>query len=504
MSHEFRTPVNSILSLSRILLDRTDGGLTSEQERQVHFIRKAADTLSELINDLLDIAKIEAGKIVIRPVEFEVAELFSTLRGMLRPLLLTDAINLVFAEPEDIPLLHTDESKISQILRNFLSNALKFTERGEVCVSATLTAEGDAVVFSVADTGIGIAPEDQEIIFQEFTQLDNPLQKRVKGTGLGLPLCRKLAELLGGSVSMQSSPGMGSTFFATIPLRYHAPVGAVVEVETQWEIDPSRIPVLVVEDEVETQFIYEKFLKGSHFQAIPARSIRDAHQALVRIRPRAIILDILLSGKDAWTLLSQLKAEEKTRDIPLLVITTVEDQQKGLALGADVYGVKPVERTWLLGELTRLIGQPKVPLVPIIDDKEVSRYVFKQFLAGTPCVLNETATGLEGLRRAREEHPHIIFLDLGMPGMDGYQLLAHLKANPVTRDIPIVVSTAKILSEEEWTQLAGSAAAILPKAALSHELVAKTIAAVLSPEQEQEGDTQDARQIDIETPGHSS
>ena len=190
MSHEFRTPVNSILSLSRLMLDRTDGDLTEEQEKQTIFIRKSAETLSELVNDLLDLAKIEAGKLTVRPTEFAIADLFSTLRGMLRPLLVSEAIELIFEEPIGLSLLRSDEGKLSQILRNFLSNALKFTERGEIRVSATLTSEGDAVVFAVADTGIGIAPEDQEIIFQEFTQLENPLQKQIKGTGLGLPLSK--------------------------------------------------------------------------------------------------------------------------------------------------------------------------------------------------------------------------------------------------------------------------------------------------------------------------
>src|SRR5262249_37575635 len=159
------------------------------------FIRKAADALSELVNDLLDLAKVEAGKTVVQPIDFEVGHLFGALRGMLRPLLVNESLDLVFEEPEGIPRLHNDEAKVSQILRNFISNALKFTERGEVRVTARLIEGSEMITFSVADTGIGIAPEDQERIFQEFTQVDNPLQRRVKGTGLGLPLCRKLAEL---------------------------------------------------------------------------------------------------------------------------------------------------------------------------------------------------------------------------------------------------------------------------------------------------------------------
>ncbi len=219
MSHEFRTPLNSILSLARILLDNTDGILSPEQDKQVTFIRKAAENLSELVNDLLDLAKVEAGKVIIRPNEFSVGSLFGALRGMLRPLLAhNSALTLVFDEPVDLPALYTDESKVSQVLRNFISNALKFTESGEVRVAAA-PGPDDTVVFSVTDTGIGIAPDDQEVIFQEFTQLESARQKRVKGTGLGLPLSRKLAELLGGGITVRSTPGNGIDFFVDHPDR---------------------------------------------------------------------------------------------------------------------------------------------------------------------------------------------------------------------------------------------------------------------------------------------
>ncbi len=200
MSHEFRSPLNSILALSGLLLDRSDGELTTEQDQQVGYIRRAAHDLLELVNDLLDLAKVEAGKVELRPSEFEAVNLFAALRGMLRPLLLSRSVDLVFGDASHIARIYSDEGKIAQILRNFISNALKFTERGEVRV--TVDREGDDdVVFSVSDTGIGIAPEHIELIFQDFVQLDNPIQRRVKGTGLGLPLSKKLAGLLGGSVS---------------------------------------------------------------------------------------------------------------------------------------------------------------------------------------------------------------------------------------------------------------------------------------------------------------
>jgi signal transduction histidine kinase len=219
MTHDLRTPLNSIQALTRLLLDRIDGELTNEQERQVHLIQKSADSLSELVNDLLELGKVAAGKILVRPVHFEVKDLFGELRGMLQPLIPNATVNLVFETPENLSALDTDEAKVSQILRNFVSNGLKFTEHGEVRVSARLSPGGHNMVFSVTDTGIGIAEEDQERIFEEFAQIESPLQRSFKGAGLGLSLAKKLAELLGGSVSVESKLGASSTFTATIPLR---------------------------------------------------------------------------------------------------------------------------------------------------------------------------------------------------------------------------------------------------------------------------------------------
>jgi signal transduction histidine kinase len=219
MSHEFRTPINSIRSITRLLLDRVDGPLTGEQERQVSFIQQNATEFAEMVDDLLDLAKVEAGRVEISPAWFEMVDLFSALRGMFKPVLTNPDVNLVFEQPEDIPKLFTDDRKLSQILRNFISNALKFTPRGEVRVSAQLAATG-RVTFSVTDTGIGIATEFHESIFEDFSQVQSPLQKRLRGTGLGLSLSKKLAELLGGSVRLQSAPGKGSVFSVTIPVQW--------------------------------------------------------------------------------------------------------------------------------------------------------------------------------------------------------------------------------------------------------------------------------------------
>lgn len=362
MTHEFRTPLNSILALTRLLLDRLDGELTPEQEKQVAFIRKGATDLSELVNDLLDLAKIEAGKTEVRPTQFEVTGLFSALRGMLRPLLVTASVDLVFEEVSDLPPLYTDESKVSQILRNFLSNALKFTECGEVRVSAYLSADGKAVSFTVSDTGIGIAPEYQERIFAEFVQVENPLQKRAKGTGLGLPLCRKLAELLGGTISLVSTPGVGSAFTATVPIVYRTRYPELIKPDPVSTPDQAQPVVLVVEDNEELLFVYERYLAGSGLRFLATRTIREARRQLQQVRPHAILLDILLPDEAAWGFLAEVKNDPATAAIPLLVVTTEEDQQKGLALGADAYGIKPISRAWLLAELARVAALPGAKL----------------------------------------------------------------------------------------------------------------------------------------------
>jgi signal transduction histidine kinase/CheY-like chemotaxis protein len=355
MGHEFRTPVNSILALSRLLLERIDGELTEEQEKQISFIRQAAQDLSDLVNDLLDLAKVEAGKIAVRPDEFEVTDLFATLRGLLRPLVIPE-VALVFDEPDGIPPLYTDEGKISQILRNFISNALKFTERGQVRVSATLDAARQTVVFAVADTGIGIALEDQDRIFEEFAQAEHPIQQRTKGTGLGLPLTRRLAELLGGSVNVRSAPGRGSVFSAIVPLVYAGP--AQVSAEPERARPPTPVPVA--------------------------------------------------SGGNSAKIL-------------------------------------------------------------IVDDDEAARYVIRRFLAETFFTIIEASNGPEGLRRAREDRPRVIFLDLMMPQMSGFEVLEQLESDPVTRSIPVIIITSKLLKDRERRPLDGKAVAVLSKETASRE-----------------------------------
>jgi signal transduction histidine kinase/ActR/RegA family two-component response regulator len=351
VGHEFRTPLNSILGLSRILLDRLDGPLSNEQEKQVLLIRKAAEDSLEMVNDLLDLARIEAGKAPVRLEEFTVQDLFGTLRGMLKPLL-TESVALLFDAPETLPPLFTDKGKVAQVLRNFLTNALKFTERGRVRIWAERIDADDQMMFSVEDTGIGIAPEDHARIFEEFTQLDNQLQGKAKGSGLGLPVSKKLAELLCGSVSVQSVPGKGSTFSLTLP---------------------------------------------RSFPPSPSETV-------VSSEPPAISS----SGR-----------------------------------------------------------------VLVVDDDETSRYVLRHMVPPGYDVI-EAATGLDGLQRAKQEHPTVIFLDLIMPEVSGFHTLEQLGRDPVSRDIPVVIYTSKVLDAVERDQLA-SAAAVLSKAQTTRDTVSATI-----------------------------
>jgi DNA-binding response OmpR family regulator/anti-sigma regulatory factor (Ser/Thr protein kinase) len=470
MSHEFRTPLNAQLALTRLLLDRLDGDLTTEQEKQVRFIRKAAESLLELVNDLLDLAKIEAGKIEVYPVEFQVSTLFSALRGMLRPLFISEAVELVFEEPVDIPPLYTDEGKVSQILRNFLSNALKFTQHGEVRIAATLSQDQQTVCFTVTDTGIGIAPEDQARIFEEFTQVAHPLQKRVKGTGLGLPLCRKLAELLGGSVAVESTVGVGSTFTAALPVVYQtpAPTGASSEVAAQRAgAGQAAFPaVLIIEDSEEWLSIYQKYLTQLGFHMLAARSLRDARRTLEQMKPQAIILDILLRGEDTWRFLAELKADPTTSTIPVLVVTEVEDQQKGLALGADAYCVKPVELTWLSEQLWQLVPPP-VQKILVIDDQEAARYLLQKLLDSPDCQVLTATNGVEGVRLAQTEQPQLICLDLAMPILSGWAVLHQLRADPALQVIPVIVITSMTLTDAEVQQLEAQRVEFVTKAQLS-------------------------------------
>lgn len=455
MSHEFRTPLNSILALTRLLSSRKDGDLTPEQTKQVQFIHKAAESLTELVNDLLDLAKVEAGRTVVAPVEFAVADLFSTLRGMLRPLLIGDAVALVFDQPSDVPAIFADESKVSQILRNFISNALKFTEHGEVRVSAAFDAAADTVTFSVADTGIGIAEKDIAIIWEEFGQVANPIQTRVKGTGLGLPLSKKLAELLGGRVGVESAVGEGSRFFLVVPRRFPQSADDAA-LDPVWTVDPGRVPILAVDDDPAHIHLYERILEGSRYQLLAARTTAQGKRALEQVTPAAIILDIVLEGEEAWRFLIDTKHRDATHSVPFIVISSTRDERKARNLGADAYLEKPIDTARLAQTLDELTGARVMTKVLLVDDEEISRYLVRQLLPRGVFYLREASDALAGIDLARKENPDVIILDLDMKPIDGFGFLDMLAANEAKAP-PVVILSSMIPDEAQRRRLAGAA-----------------------------------------------
>ena len=315
MSHEFRTPLTSIMALSRLLSDEVDGQLSPEQHKQAMFIRKSAESLLEMVNELLEMARLEAGKSVVRPGRFTVTELFSALQGVLKPLrgvirpgADTEEVELIFEEAPGIPALYTEEAKVAQILRNFVSNALKFTERGKIQVRAEPGESGKTVRFSVADTGIGIPQSHLEAIFQEFAQVETAVQRRVSGTGLGLPLAKGLAELLGGSVSVTSKQGEGSTFYAEIPLRYG---------HEEQEAQPA---VLVIDDEEVSRYLVRQAL-GTALSSIEAASGQAGIELVRKRHPRAVVLDLNMPEMNGFEVLRELKSDPESREIPVVILT---------------------------------------------------------------------------------------------------------------------------------------------------------------------------------------
>jgi signal transduction histidine kinase len=332
MSHEFRTPVNSILALTRLLGEAV---LDAEARKQLGLIRRSAEDLEALVSDLLDLAKIEAGKTEVRPTDLEVPNLFSALRGMLRPLLVNRSLALVFEEIEGLPVMYTDEGKLSQILRNFISNALKYTEAGEIRVAAAHIPERGTILFSVSDTGIGIAPEDQERIFEEFSQIDNPLQQRQKGTGLGLPLTRKLAALLGGVVAVRSVPGLGSTFTAEIPIRFSGVPAAEPRRARGTTGGPELAAgaptrVLIVDDDETARYAIGSFASRPGTVIIEAENGTTGIARAQTDRPDIILLDLMMPGIGGHEVLQRLKSEPSTAAIPVIVITSrfINDEER--------------------------------------------------------------------------------------------------------------------------------------------------------------------------------
>lgn len=477
VSHEFRTPLNSIMSLGRMLLDRMDGELTSEQEKQVRYIESSARDLQELVNDLLDLAKVEAGKTQVRSKAFDVHELFSALKGMLRPLLDNSEVELVFEDPENVPTLHTDEGKVSQILRNLVSNALKFTPSGSVTVSC-VPAGKTRVLFTVADTGIGIAPEHHETIFREFSQVENPLQERHRGTGLGLPLCRNLAMLLGGRLWLESETGKGSVFFAELPIVFAEPATP----EAPWSAEAELYPgtVLIVEDNPEAASLLESYLHHSEYQPVSVRDVTEAGVWLARRTPAAVVVDIDLGKATIRSFLEKLG--DRLSGVPIIVVGDAEAIAPAASYGANGFVAKPLNRESVITELRRLTLTNDMRRILIVDDNEVSRYIVREVLDRPWLRIAEASNGSEALRAIHENPPDAVILDLLMPDMSGFQVLRSLRDDSATEFLPVLIYTSKPLSEAEQLELKSLKSKLVPKADIATRLSAQPFLDWLSSE----------------------
>lgn len=471
VSHEFRTPLNSVISLARLLLDRSDGDLTPEQVKQVRYIESSARDLQEMVNDLLDLAKVEAGKIRIRSKRFEVHELFSALKGMLKPLLADNtSVDLVFEDAPELPPLRTDEGKVSQILRNLISNALKFTPHGKVTVSARLL-EDQQIQFAVEDTGIGIAPEHHETIFKEFSQVENPLQDKYRGTGLGLPLCRNLAMLLGGTIWLESETGRGSTFFVRIPSVY---VGEAVPAEESAALPAPefhRAPILILEDDPQTLHQFESYLRDTEFQPILAATMAQAEAWTARHVPAAVIADIYIGDDVSWGFIARLR--KRLPELPLIVTSAHDEARSAAAEGANLFLAKPVERETILEELRRLTAQTGIRRVLLVDDNEVARYILRDLLDLPWLDIREASSGGAAIASLNNDLPDALILDLLMPDISGFEVLRHLRSQPAMRNLPVLIYTSKVLSDVEKAQLASWQAEVIRKEEIATRLSAK-------------------------------
>jgi CheY-like chemotaxis protein len=380
------------------------------------------------------------------------------------------SVDLLFDDSRALAPLHTDEGKVSQILRNLISNALKFTPKGQVVISAQMMPENQ-VLFSVADTGIGIPREHHETIFKEFSQIENPLQEKHRGTGLGLPLCRNLAMLLGGTLWLESESGKGSTFYVQIPAVY---VGEAARPDIATELPAPefhRSPVLFLEDNLETARTLEMQVRSSEFQPILAASIAQAEVWTSRHKPAAVVSDIYIGDELAWGFLTRLR--EKWPDLPLIVTSIYEESQAALGAGADLFLPKPMDQTILLRELRRLTAQFGTRKLLLVDDNDVARYILRELLNQPWLEILEASNGTEATTRLNESAPDGMILDLLMPDISGFEILRKVRAEKATENLPVLIYTSKPLTEPERAQLESLRARIIRKEDVSTRLSAQ-------------------------------
>jgi signal transduction histidine kinase/CheY-like chemotaxis protein len=468
MSHELRTPLNAIIGYSEMLQeearDQNADGFVPDLQR----IHAAGKHLLELINAVLDLSKIEAGKMELYLEAFEVGPLVRDVAAVLEPLAQKNANRLEIRCAPDVGAMRADLTKLRQALFNLLSNACKFTERGVVSVTVVRepAADGDTLVFAVSDTGIGMTPTQMARLFEEFGQADASTTRRYGGTGLGLALSRRLCRMMGGDITVASEAGRGSTFTIRLPADVKE-LARETTAPTARETTPAGASaVLVVDDDAAVRDLMARFLGKEGFRVVTAGGGEEGLRLARELQPDVITLDVLMPGMDGWSVLAALKADPTLADIPVVMLTMLDDRNLGYALGAADYLTKPIDRERLVAVLGR--HRRDLPVL-VVDDDADFRELARRTLEREGYTVIEAENGRVGLARLHETKPGVVLLDLMMPEMDGFDFVAAARAEAAWRSVPIVVITAKDLSPEDHERLNGYVARVFQKGALSRE-----------------------------------
>jgi signal transduction histidine kinase/CheY-like chemotaxis protein len=463
MSHELRTPLNAVIGFSDVLLDRMFGELNERQDEYVRDIRDSGRHLLELINEILDLSKVEAGQMELDLDPVVLADLIEHGVAMVRERAARHGISLACEVDPSIGIVQGDERKLKQVILNLLSNAVKFTlDGGSVTIEARRV--GDEVQVSVRDTGIGIAEQEQQRIFEAFQRGGRATRTNTEGTGLGLTLSKRIVDLHGGRLWMESELGVGSTFSFAIPLL----PAAVASAEPTAEAEPGAGgSVLIVEDDHRSAGLLRVYLENAGYAVAIARDGVEGLELARRLEPAAVILDVMLPRLNGWEVLAQLKGDPATAAIPVVVVSMVDEQGAGFALGAADYLVKPVDGTRLLDALARCVAPRRDRrAVVAIDDDPVDLDLLEAVLAPEGWEVLRASGGEEGLRLVRRERPAVVVLDLLMPDLDGFDVVERLRADPLVGDVPILVLTAKDMTRADHDRLAGQISYIAQKGSL--------------------------------------
>jgi CheY-like chemotaxis protein/HAMP domain-containing protein len=486
MSHELRTPLNSIMSLSQLMISR---GIDKDPAKAVEYLKvidRNGRQLLSLINDILDLTKIESGRMDVFPTKFEAKQIIGRVLETVTPL--AQKKNIQFETSIDqVPLLFSDEDKVYQILLNFCSNAIKFTEKGIVKIAVNAT--GGNVSFMVKDTGIGISTDDLGTIFDQFRQVDGSFTRAQEGTGLGLAISRKLAILLGGNITVESTPGTGSTFTLTMPTSIS---GARLPLETRAALPAqtavsghhsAALTVLVIDDEDDARTTLSTYLTEGGYQVLLAKSGKEGLEMAKALQPDVISLDLLMPTMDGWEVLRHLKSAPETVAIPIIITSVSKDKDTGWALGAAGYVPKPVDNQLLLEEIQRVSGKKPAKRLLIVDDDLGVQEFLKDFLGTKGFIVETTGNGKEALEMITTSPPHLLILDLLMPDVDGFSVLEQLRQNPKTLDLPVIILTSKDLTKDDLQRLS-SAVKTISKDKLNKEVFLYQIETALKGRQE--------------------